>query len=103
VVASAQSGIARFDAAEREGLAAVFGEGPVAIPVALPKRIFGETFGASGAFACASALAWFGGVPVQPLATGTSEPAPQRVPEHVLVVAVGYYGNASALVLRRPR
>lgn len=97
VVASAQSGIARFDAAEREGIAAVFG---ASTPVALPKRIFGETFGASGAFACAAALAWFGGTPVQPLAAG---PAPDRAPEHVLVVAVGYYGNASALVLRRAR
>lgn len=96
VVASAQSGIVRFDAAERAGIAAVFGD---VAPVALPKQIFGETFGASGALASACALAWFGGVPVAPLAGGSR--ALSKAPDHVLVVAVGYYGNASATVLRR--
>jgi 3-oxoacyl-(acyl-carrier-protein) synthase len=96
VVASAQSGIARFDAAEQQGIAAVFGDGSRAI--AVPKRVFGETFGASGALAAACGLAWLDGVPVAPLLDSS---APQAV-RHVLVLAVGYYGNASAIVLRRP-
>lgn len=98
VVASAQSGIARFDAAEQQGIAAVFGEGSGARAIALPKRIFGETFGASGALAAACGLAWLDGVPVAPLRGGD----PPNEVRHVLVLAVGYYGNASAIVLRRP-
>jgi hypothetical protein len=83
----------------------VFGD---TAPIALPKAIFGETFGASGALACACALAWFGGVPVQPLASRASRAsgatgAASAPPDHVLVVAVGYYGNASAIVMRRAR
>ncbi|HEX4351893.1 MAG TPA: beta-ketoacyl synthase N-terminal-like domain-containing protein [Polyangiales bacterium] len=94
VVASGQSGIARFDAAELAGIDAALGR---EVAVATPKSIYGETFGAGGAFAMACATAWFGGVPVAPLLRRSH----QRPPKHILVTAAGYYGNASAVVMRR--
>ena len=95
VVASAQSGIANFDAAELTGIRAVFGD---EVAVATPKAIFGETFGAGGALAMSCAVAWLSsGAPVAPLLRG----ACPKTPKHALVLAVGYYGNASAVVMRR--
>ena len=93
VVASGVSGVAEFDAHELAGIAAVRRD----LPVAAPKAIYGETFGAGGVLASACALAWFDGVPVAPLVQGQVN-GPVR---HVLVTAVGYYGNASALILRK--
>lgn len=100
VVASAQSGIASFDAAEREGIRAT-----VSAPIAAPKAIFGETCGAGGALALACGLAWLTGIDAAPIV----EEAPadrardaKREIRHVLVTAVGYYGNASAVILRKP-
>jgi 3-oxoacyl-[acyl-carrier-protein] synthase II len=95
VVASGQSGIAAFDAAEHAGITAVFGPG---VAIATPKAIFGETLGAGGVMALACALAWFAGVPVVPLVQG----AVSSPPRYVVVVAAGYYGSASVVVLRRP-
>lgn len=94
LVASAVSGISHFDAAELSGIEAVLG---ARTPVAAPKAVFGETFGAAGALSMACVLAWFAGVPVAPLLQGKP---PERL-DHVLVLAVGYYGNASAVILRR--
>ncbi|HKP56063.1 MAG TPA: beta-ketoacyl synthase N-terminal-like domain-containing protein [Polyangiales bacterium] len=93
VVAGALSGIAMFDHAELTGInAALGGE----VPVAAPKTVFGETFGASGAINMACALNWLSGGVVAPLVRGSlSQP-----PRHVLVLSVGYYGNASAVVMR---
>ena len=93
VVAAASSGIEAIDGPELEGLSAVFGAGT---PFATPKALHGETFGAGGAFALAAGLSWIGGAPVGPLARGER---PESV-RTVLVSAVGYYGNASAVVLR---
>jgi 3-oxoacyl-(acyl-carrier-protein) synthase len=95
VVASAQSGITAFDAAELRGIRAIC----ETAPIAAPKAIFGETCGAGGALAMACALAWFSGVPVAPLVEGSLTSVRLR---HVLVLAVGYYGNASAVILRNP-
>jgi 3-oxoacyl-[acyl-carrier-protein] synthase II len=95
LVVSGMSGVAEFDSQELAGIAAAVRRG---VPVAAPKAIYGETFGAGGVLATACALAWFEGVPVAPLVQGQVK-APLR---HVLVTAVGYYGNASALVLRKP-
>ncbi|MET0390305.1 MAG: beta-ketoacyl synthase N-terminal-like domain-containing protein [Polyangiales bacterium] len=92
VIASAQSGIAAFDLAELEGIRALLPH----TPIAAPKGIFGETCGAGGALAMACGLAWMAGVPVAPVVHGTVAGPVQ----YVLVVAVGYYGNASAVVLR---
>jgi 3-oxoacyl-(acyl-carrier-protein) synthase len=82
VVASSLSGIARFDDEERAALADVV---PSA-KVRAPKEVFGETLGAGGAIGMAAALAWL-----------ASEPNVKTV----LVTCVGYYGNASAVVMRR--
>lgn len=94
VVASGISGLAAVDAAEREGIAAALGHD---VGVATLKSRFGETLGAAGALSAAAATAWLAGAPVRGLASGAS---PERVAT-VLVTAVGFYGNASALVLQR--
>lgn len=95
VVASARGGLARLDDAEAEGLERAL----PAVPVVAPKALQGETFGAAGAFAMASALAWMAGAPVAPFVNGEPLNAPPRV---VVVTAVGFYGNASAVVLASP-
>jgi len=93
VVASGLCGVADFDAAELAGINSIH----KGVAVAAPKLIFGETFGAGGVLASVCALSWFDGVPVAPLVQGHVQ-GPVR---HVLVTAVGYYGNASALILRK--
>ncbi|MBN1655845.1 MAG: hypothetical protein JXA30_18915 [Deltaproteobacteria bacterium] len=88
------NGIAQFDRPEREALAEIFGPD---IAIAVPKSIYGETLGASGAFGIAAVLSWFEGVPAAPLICGAVPKHPLRA----LVVTVGFYGNASAVVLSR--
>jgi 3-oxoacyl-[acyl-carrier-protein] synthase II len=95
VVVSAVSGITTFDGAELEGIDACLGD---RVAVAAPKVLFGETFGASGALAMACGVGFLQGVPPAPLVRGE---VPRAV-NAVLVLAVGYYGNASAVILRRP-
>jgi 3-oxoacyl-(acyl-carrier-protein) synthase len=94
VVASGVNGVPEYDAAEFEGLRRVLGDKAC---IATPKALFGETLGASGAFGLATALAWLHGVPVAPVVQGRAPAEPRRV----LITAVGFYGNASALVLER--
>ena len=48
--------------------------------------------------AMAASLAWLGGATPSPVVRGTL-PAKVRT---VLVTSVGYYGNASAVVMRAP-
>lgn len=82
LVATSYAGIARFDDQERSALAEV-------VPNAkqrAPKELFGETLGAGGAMGMAAALAWL---------------ANESDAKTVLVTSVGYYGNASAVLLRR--
>ena len=93
-VAAAASGNAPVDDAERLGLAAVFGDG---VTVVAPKALHGETFGASGIFGIAAALSWMNGAPLKPLRSGPERRTPART---VLVSTVGFYGNASAVVMR---
>jgi 3-oxoacyl-(acyl-carrier-protein) synthase len=81
VVATSFSGIERFDEEERAALAEVVPNAELRAP----KEVFGETLGAGGAIGIAAALAWLGASAVKT----------------VLVTSVGYYGNASAVVLRR--
>jgi 3-oxoacyl-[acyl-carrier-protein] synthase II len=95
VVASSVSGIERVDVEELAGIERVLGD----VAVAAPKRALGETLGAGGAMGVAAGLAWLSGAPVASLVRGR---APTKV-EHVLVTAIGYYGNASAVVVRAPR
>jgi 3-oxoacyl-(acyl-carrier-protein) synthase len=94
VVCGSLSGLAPFDQAELQALRTVFGP---EVCVAAPKALFGESFGAGGAFAMGATLAWLGGVPVAPIVSGRP-PAEVR---RALVVAVGFYGNVSAVVLGR--
>lgn len=92
VVVSGLSGMERFDEAEWAGIREVLGS---QVPVATPKRVLGETLGAGGALGAACALAWLHGVPPSP----TVGDVPVKSIRKVLVTALGYYGNASALVL----
>jgi 3-oxoacyl-(acyl-carrier-protein) synthase len=94
VVCAARSGFGAFDDAEETALAGIFDDSTACVE---PKRVFGETFGASGAMNLAAAMAFFDGAPVAPLFRGS---APSRV-DHALALTVGFYGNVSAVVLGR--
>ena len=96
LVVSGLSGIELFDEEERAAIANTVG---VSCPIAAPKLLFGETLGAGGALGMAAALAWLDGTPATCLVAGD---APSNVAT-VLVTSVGYYGNASAVVMRTAR
>ncbi len=99
LVVSGLSGIEPFDAEERSAIERTTGASratPAA--VAAPKLLFGETLGASGALGMAAALAWLEGA--VPTCIVAGDPPPKV--ETVLVTSLGYYGNASAVVMRRP-
>ena len=96
VVSASHAGIPRFDQEEAAALASVL---PESVPIAGPKVLFGETLGAGGSMGVAAALAWFGGLTPAPILRG---PAPRTPLRHVLVTSLGFYGNASALILRAP-
>lgn len=96
LVVSGMSGIARFDDEERAAIDKTIGAARP-VPIAAPKLLFGETLGAGGALGMAAALAWLDGARPTCLVAGN---APSSV-EIVLVTSVGYYGNASAVVMRR--
>ncbi|MFT5354078.1 MAG: 3-oxoacyl-[acyl-carrier-protein] synthase II [Polyangiales bacterium] len=91
LVVCSESGLSTFDDAEKSAL----GDLGLLECVALrPKSWIGETFGASGAFGVASALTAMNGG-MQHRMNGAS---PAR---HVVVTTLGYYGNASAVILRQ--
>ncbi|MGO8993203.1 MAG: beta-ketoacyl synthase N-terminal-like domain-containing protein [Polyangiaceae bacterium] len=94
-VASSVSGLSVFDHAELDAIRAVFGD---AVCVAAPKAVLGETLGAGGAMGMAAALAWFEGAAPSAIIRGKAP----RETRTVLVSAMGFYGNASAVVMRRP-
>lgn len=81
LVVSAASGLPNFDSVEARCLDARF----VGARRLAPKRLFGESFGVAGAFGLAAAITELEG--------GRAN--------HALVLAVGYYGNVSAVVLSR--
>jgi len=93
VVVSGESGIAAFDEAESAAIREALGDRAVLAP----KHILGETLGAGGALALAVALAALrDGAPLPALVRGAA-PAHRRT---ALVTALGYHGNASALLVR---
>jgi 3-oxoacyl-[acyl-carrier-protein] synthase II len=94
LVACAESGVNRIDMAEEEGLARVLGSD---VPMVATKAMWGETFGAAPALSMAAALSWFAGVTPGPVLRGELSGPLNRI----LVTAVGYYGNVSALVLEK--
>ncbi|MFO0681646.1 MAG: beta-ketoacyl synthase N-terminal-like domain-containing protein [Sandaracinus sp.] len=98
-VCSSCAGIARYDVAELHAIEQVFGPD---VAVAAPKAMWGEAFAGSAAMGMAAAASWVSTdpervAPVGPLVQGRLR-AETRV---VVVTAVGYYGNVSAVVLRR--
>jgi len=92
LVVSGISGLAPFDKAE---LAAIHGAVGRSANVFSPKRIIGESLGASGALGLCAAVHARGGGALGLMEAGT---APSR-PGHVLVTSLGYYGNASAVLI----
>lgn len=94
LVVSGASGLPRFDDEELAAIAAVV----PAAPVVAPKLLLGETLGAGASLGMAATLAWLAGAAPTPLVRGS---APPKV-KTVLLTSVGYYGNASALVMRAP-
>ncbi len=95
IVASGISGLRPFDTAELAGINAVLGDD---VCVSKPKALVGETLGAGGAMALACAVAWIQGIAPAAILHG---PAPKQV-RNVLVTITGYYGNASAVLVRAP-
>jgi 3-oxoacyl-[acyl-carrier-protein] synthase II len=91
LLCTAEGGVGRIDAAERAGLARVFGQETARVA---GKTIWGETFGAACALELAATLAWLDGAP--PRTGGLAGPI-----RHVLITAMGYYGNVSALIVRK--
>ena len=94
LVVSSVAGLARFDREELAAIRAVLGDAPVVAP----KLALGETLGAGGAMALAASLAWLGGAPV-PTDLIVRGPIPPAI-SYVVVTSLGYYGNASAVVIR---
>jgi 3-oxoacyl-(acyl-carrier-protein) synthase len=84
-----------FDDAELAAIGRAIGDGAC---VVAPKRAWGETFGAGGALAMLAAIGCIRGDARAHVVRG-SLPGAART---VLVTSVGYYGNASAVVIRAP-
>jgi 3-oxoacyl-[acyl-carrier-protein] synthase II len=95
LVISGVAGFSYFDRHELRAIDQVLGD---KVPIASPKReFFGESLGAGGALAMATATAWLQGAPVSCLTRGSVTSPPKTI----LLTSVGYYGNASALVMQR--
>jgi 3-oxoacyl-(acyl-carrier-protein) synthase len=95
LVVSGVSGLRVFDEAELLAIGRALG---AHVPVAAPKLVLGETLGAGGAMAMLAAVATFlGRGAASHVVRGTLR-AETRV---ALVTSLGYYGNASALVMRK--
>lgn len=95
VVVSGMSGHPGLDASERAAIDAALG---IQVPVVAPKARLGETLGAAGALGVATAAALLQGDALAPDAVVRGTVGAPRV---VLVTALGFYGNASAVVVRR--
>ena len=93
LVASGVSGLKPFDTVELSAINEVLGQDAC---IAMPKALVGETLGAGGAMAMACAVAWLQGIAPATIISGS---APAKV-KTVLVTIMGYYGNASAVILR---
>jgi 3-oxoacyl-(acyl-carrier-protein) synthase len=93
LVVSGMSGLRSFDRAELAGIEAALGPRP---PIVAPKLALGETLGAGGAMGMAATLAYLRGGAHDYAVRGVVR-GPLRT---AVVTAMGYYGNASALVMR---
>lgn len=106
VVVSGVSGVRVFDEAELVAIGRALGGDPC---VLAPKLAIGETLGGGGAFGMLCALAALREAPRAPApyavrgSLRTAPPAeegPRTRWETALVTSMGYYGNASAVVMR---
>jgi 3-oxoacyl-(acyl-carrier-protein) synthase len=96
LVVSSVAGLPQFDDEELAAVRDVL----EATAVVAPKLALGETLGAGGTIGMAASLAWLAGAPVaKDLVVGGRLPAKVR---NVVVTTIGYYGNASAVVMRAP-
>jgi 3-oxoacyl-[acyl-carrier-protein] synthase II len=96
LVVSGAAGVRAFDEAEQQGALRALGD--VELPVIAPKVALGETLGAGGAMSVLAAVA-----ALQGGARGYGVRGELRTQARtVLVTSLGYYGNASALVMRAP-
>jgi 3-oxoacyl-[acyl-carrier-protein] synthase II len=93
VVVSGLSGLRAFDEAELLGLRRALGEG---VCVTAPKLALGETLGAGGAMGMLAAIATLHDRARSHVVRGTLRTEPRTA----VVTSMGYYGNASALVMR---
>lgn len=96
LVVSGVSGLPSFDDEELAALAEIVPNAPVVAP----KLVLGETLGAGGSMAMAATLGYLAGAPAGPVVRGTVTDGSR--PKTVLVTSVGYYGNASAVVMTAP-
>jgi 3-oxoacyl-(acyl-carrier-protein) synthase len=88
------NGMQAFDRAELDAVSNVLGTDVARVA---SKSIFGESLGASGALGMATVLAWFEGAKPGPVIGGSL----RGQPSCALVITVGFYGNASAVIMRR--
>ncbi len=93
LVASGLSGLKPFDSAELAAIRGVLGEDAW---ISKPKALLGETLGAGGAMALACAVGWLQGIAPAAILAGK----PRDRVRSVLVTTMGYYGNASAVLVR---
>ena len=94
LVLCAESGVNRMDMAEEEGLARVLGSDVATVAT---KALWGETFGAAAALSMATTLSWFSGEQPAPLLRGELA----REVSTALIMAMGYYGNVSVVIVRK--
>ncbi len=94
VVVSSANGYPAYDRAEAQAIEKVFSR---KVPLAYAKQSFGETLGAGGAFGLAMGHA----VLKQIVPAARNEAAWPAEPKRILVTCVGFYGNASAVVVQR--
>jgi 3-oxoacyl-[acyl-carrier-protein] synthase II len=105
LVVSGVSGLRVFDEAELLAIERTLGKDT---PVVAPKLVLGETLGAGGAMGMLAAISHFhaaqapspGGQGLAPRSPSCVRGALRGDARIALITAVGYYGNASALVMR---
>jgi 3-oxoacyl-(acyl-carrier-protein) synthase len=95
LVLTGMGGFSAYDDLELTAISRVLGSD---VAVAAPKRLLGETFGAASSLSMAAALAWIHEEMPVPLVRGKLARRPRRV----LVTELGFYGNASAVLLGAP-
>lgn len=98
-VCASCSGLARYDVAELHAIEQVLGSD---VAVAAPKSMWGEAFAGAAAMGMAAAASWVSADPERVAKVGPLVQGRVRDETKIVVVtAVGYYGNVSAVVIRR--